>query len=150
MGQQPEQQSTTAVHDHHHQAATPSLNHNQSHTDFGDFTHFNDYSYATSNGSNEFGGGLDQSTKSDNSQPASNTNDSLLFENDASFDLDAGSLNDGSNSSNSASGGGFALKKKKSNNSKNYIGKQNLFQEFQSEDVTKIRDSENKYIIGTF
>ncbi|UXI20532.1 hypothetical protein NH340_JMT06475 [Sarcoptes scabiei] len=41
-----------------------------------------------------------------------------------------------------------ANKKRKANNSKNYIGKQNLFQEFQSDDVAKIRDSENKYIIA--
>lgn len=91
-------------------------------------------------------------TKSENSQSAaSNTNDSsLLYENEAGFDLDA-SLNDASNSSNSGNGfGGLGSgnKKRKANNSKNYIGKQNLFQEFKSDDVAKIRDSENKYIIG--
>lgn len=38
--------------------------------------------------------------------------------------------------------------RKKSTTSKNYIGKQNLFQEFLNQDVAKIRDTENRYIIG--
>ncbi|OTF81505.1 hypothetical protein BLA29_002737 [Euroglyphus maynei] len=113
------------------------------------------------NGPNEYSSM--ESMKSDNnSQSASQMNDSLsLYENDAvSFECLEEALNDGSNTSGSNSGDnsyGFphnnsinngSNKKRKANNSKNYIGKQNLSQEFQSNDVAKIRDSENKYIIA--
>ena len=54
-------------------------------------------------------------------------------------------LDHDTNSSTGSSGKKF---KKIGTGSKNYIGKQNLFQEFLSEDVNKVRDPENRYIIG--
>lgn len=66
------------------------------------------------------------------------------------FDIESGMHDDGSNGSGSSGGSGKSRtgNSKKTGSSKNYIGKQNLFQEFQSEDVAKVRDSENQYIIG--
>ncbi len=66
-------------------------------------------------------------------------------------DMESGMHDDGSNGSggsSSAGSGKGSRTGKKTGSSKNYIGKQNLFQEFQSEDVAKVRDSENQYIIG--
>lgn len=129
----------------------------------------NEYNSMELSSSTKSDNGSIQSTVNNNHHL--NDNSSLsLYENDISFDdcIDE-SLNDCSNMSGSnLSGencynngvGGYSSsnnnhnnnqcnnKKRKANNSKNYIGKQNLFQEFQSNDVAKIRDSENKYIIG--
>lgn len=67
------------------------------------------------------------------------------------FDMESGMHDDGSNGSGSSAASAKSRtgsNSKKTGSSKNYIGKQNLFQEFQSEDVAKVRDSENQYIIG--
>lgn len=75
----------------------------------------------------------------------------MLYDNESGecFDMESGMHDDGSNGSGSSGGSSKSRTgSKKTGSSKNYIGKQNLFQEFQSEDVAKVRDSENQYIIG--
>lgn len=76
--------------------------------------------------------------------------DGMMFEGEnGSLEMDPSLMMDeGSMGSNNSAKQKAATKK--SGSSKNYIGKQNLFQEFQSEEVAKVRDSENKYIIGLF
>ena len=130
----------------------------------------NEYNSMELSSSTKSDNGSIQSTVNNNNHHLNDNSSLSLYENDISFDdcIDE-SLNDCSNMSGSnLSGencynngvGGYSSsnnnhnnnqcnnKKRKANNSKNYIGKQNLFQEFQSNDVAKIRDSENKYIIG--
>lgn len=85
--------------------------------------------------------------KSNHEANNGNTTGALYDLHEAHFEMDASlMMHDCSNSPGSNTG----LKKKKTGNSKNYIGKQNLFQEFQSDDVTKVRDNDNKFIIGEY
>ncbi|KAJ6221908.1 hypothetical protein RDWZM_000453 [Blomia tropicalis] len=144
---------------HHHQTNTAAkpMEHQVDYQD--SYSHsMNDYSYdtTTNNSNNNLEYQVNNQMHNHQQQQQqqhtqSRQSDPLMYGDNGEWnehDMDSTMMMDDGSNGSVGSNSGSKRDRKKTGSSKNYIGKQNLFQEFQSDDVAKVRDSENKYIIA--